>query len=238
MDISELFQTTLIPSMKKEETKKPSGKVSTKKGTQPVRYRLPVTLYSNYTSPVVIEGSEFPEEMTESEILKEVRERHSCFKNFTAEVLDEKTMLLVPQAYNCVKKGSLKITDELEVRFGDDIMDISPVTEGMTEIAYEKLIRYASEQAGTGIDLLHEGSIVTLLYSMDGSGSIENLRFPVTAILGANVNISVQEDEFRAFVSSINTKKKSAADENRDKVISSGEDESEDEEMPSTSLRK
>ena len=103
MDISSLFQTSLIPDMKKkEEPKKPAKKSGTKKGTQPVKYRLPVSLHSNYAEPVVIEGSGLPEEMTESEILKEARERHGCFKNFTTEVLDEKTMLLVPQAYNCV----------------------------------------------------------------------------------------------------------------------------------------
>lgn len=233
MDISELFQTTLIPSMKKEEPQKPAAKKTgekkgAKKGAQPARYRLPVTLHSNYTEPVVIGGEGFPEEMTESEILKEARERHGCFKNFTAEALDEKTMLLVPQAYNCVKKGILKITDELEVRFGDDAMDISPIAEGIKEIPYEKLARYASEQAGTGIDLLHEGSTVTLLYSMDGSGSIENLKFPVTAVLGANTSITVQEDEFREFVSGMNRKGESAAD-NED-----GGDEDEDPENDAT----
>lgn len=230
MDFSELFQTTLIPSMKKEETKKPAKKGCTRKEAQPVKYRLPVTLHSNYTDPVVIEGSELPEEMTESEILKEAWERHSCFKNFTTEVLDEKTMILVPQAYNCVKKGTLKITDELEVRFGDDIMDISPVTEGMTEIAYEKLIKYTSEQAGTGIDLLHENSLITLLYSMDGSGSAENLKFPVTAILGFNTGITVQEDEFREFVNSMALKKESDSEE--DGNMSDKNEEPENEEMP------
>lgn len=225
MDISSLFQTSLIPEMKKkEEPKKPAKQSGSKKGTQPVKYRLPVTLHSNYADPVVIEGSGLPEEMTESEILEEARERHGCFKNFTTEVLDEKTMLLVPQAYSCVKKGSLKITDELEVRFGDSIMDISSITEGMAETTYEKLIKYASEQAGTGIELLHEGSLVTLLYSMDGSGSIENLKFPITAILGANTAITVQEDEFREFVSSMNAKKESAAKED--------DEEMPDEKMP------
>jgi len=206
--------------MKKEEAKKPEKKQGTKKeskkGTKPVRYRLPVTLYSNYTEPVIIGGDEFPEELTESEILKEARERHGCFKNFTTEVLDEKTMLLIPQAYNCVKKGSLKITEDLEVRFGDEIMDISPVTEGLPEIAYEKLIRYASEQSGTGIDLLHEGSTITLLYSMDGSGSIGNLTFPVTAVLGAGTSIAISEDELREFVNGMGTKKKSAQEDATD----------------------
>lgn len=225
MDISSLFQTSLIPEMKKkEEPKKPAKQSGAKKGTQPVKYRLPVTLHSNYAEPVVIEGSGLPEEMTESEILREARERHGCFRNFTTEVLDEKTMLLVPQAYSCVKKGSLKVTDELEVRFGGSIMDISPITEGMAETTYEKLIKYASEQAGTGIELLHEGSMVTLLYSMDGSGSIENLKFSITAILGANTAITVQEDEFREFVSSMNAKKESAAKED--------DEEMPDEEMP------
>ena len=131
MDFNNLIQATLIPNMKKEEAKKTSPKKSTKKGTQPVKYRQPITLYSNHANPVIIEGDGLPEEMTESEILKEARDRHGCFKNFTTEVLDEKTMLLIPQAYSCVKKGSLKITDELEVRFGDNIMDISPITEGI-----------------------------------------------------------------------------------------------------------
>lgn len=225
MDFNNLIQTTLIPSMKKEETKKSSSKNNTKKGKQPVKYRQPVTLYSNYAAPVVIEDSGLPEEMTESEILKEARSRHGCFKNFTTEVLDEKTMLLVPQAFNCVKKGSLKITDELEVRFGDNIMDISPITEGMTEIAYEKLIKYASEQSGTGIELLHEENLITLLYSMDGSGRIENLKFPITAVLGADTSISIQEAEFREFVNSMNNKKDSAAEED-------GENEPGDEELP------
>lgn len=230
MDFGNLFQTTLIPNMKKEEPKKPAKKSSSKKGTQPVKYRQPITLHSNYSEPVVIEGSGLPEEMTESEILEEARARHGCFKNFTTEILDEKTMLLVPQSYSCVKKGTLKITDELEVRFGDNIMDISPITEGMAEIAYEKLIKYASEQAGTGIELVHEGSLVTLLYSMDGSGSIENLKFPVTAILGADTSITVQEDEFREFVDSMNAQKDSAAREDGD--IFDETDEPEDVEMP------
>ncbi len=225
MDFNNLIQATLIPNMKKEEAKKTSPKKSTKKGTQPVKYRQPITLYSNYANPVIIEGDGLPEEMTESEILKEARDRHGCFKNFTTEVLDEKTMLLIPQAYSCVKKGSLKITDELEVRFGDNIMDISPITEGMTEIAYEKLIKYASEQSGTGIELLHEENMITLLYSMDGSGKIENLKFPITTILGADNSISVQEAEFREFVNGLNNKKDSAVEED-------GENEPEDAELP------
>lgn len=237
MDLTSFFQSTLIPDMKKEEAKKPEKKQGTKKeskkGTKPVRYRLPVTLYSNYTEPVIIGGDEFPEELTESEILKEARERHGCFKNFTTEVLDEKTMLLIPQAYNCVKKGSLKITEDLEVRFGDEIMDISPVTEGLPEIAYEKLIRYASEQSGTGIDLLHEGSTITLLYSMDGSGSIGNLTFPVTAVLGAGTSITIREDELREFVNSMGTKKKSAPEDATDDHMPGDEEEPGNEETPS-----
>ena len=51
MDLTSFFQSTLIPDMKKEEAKKPEKKQGTKKeskkGTKPVRYRLPVTLYSN-----------------------------------------------------------------------------------------------------------------------------------------------------------------------------------------------
>lgn len=237
MDLTSFFQSTLIPDMKKEEAKKTEkkqgAKKENKKGTKPVKYRLPVTLYSNYTEPVTIEGDEFPEELTESEILKEARERHGCFKNFTTEVLDEKTMLLIPQAYNCVKKGSLKITDDLEVRFGDEIMDILPITEGLPEIAYEKLIRYASEQSGTGIDLLHEGSTVTLLYSMDGSGSIGNLTFPVTAVLGAGTSITIREDEFREFAGSMGAKKKSPIEETADDHMSGDEDEAENKDTPS-----
>lgn len=246
MDLTSFFQSTLIPDMKKEEPKKPEkkqgskkeNKKETKKGSKLVRYRLPVTLYSNYTEPVIVGGDEFPEELTESEILKEARERHGCFKHFTTEVLDEKTMLLIPQAYNCVKKGSLKITDDLEVRFGDEIMDISPVTEGLAEIAYEKLIRYASEQSGTGIDLLHEGSTVTLLYSMDGSGSIGNLTFPFTAVLGAGTSITIREDEFREFAGSMGAKKKNAPEEAADDSTPSDENEPGNGETPSGEMQQ
>lgn len=82
MDLTSFFQSTLIPDMKKEEPKKPEkkqgskkeNKKETKKGSKLVRYRLPVTLYSNYTEPVIVGGDEFPEELTESEILKEARD--------------------------------------------------------------------------------------------------------------------------------------------------------------------
>lgn len=36
MDLSELFQTTLIPSMKKEEAKKPAKKAAQKKARSPL----------------------------------------------------------------------------------------------------------------------------------------------------------------------------------------------------------
>ena len=84
-----------------------------------------------------------------------------------------------------------------------------------------------------GIDLLHEGSTITLLYSMDGSGSIGNLTFPVTAVLGAGTSIAISEDELRGICKRHGHQKKSAPEDATDDHMPGDEEEPGNEETPS-----